>query len=153
MLFLTTLPKFCNFEQKLIISLSYVIQQTSHVWEEKILVVEFSLNLTAASFCNLWPVQEDIWIANQHLFDTRENFKKKIDRHGKDDTDDVSHLVVEVDHVILDGDVALHVLHNSDHDNMTIQQVCEMSIFLHRANLLNQILPQEKRVNREKFNT
>ena len=33
----------------------------------------------------------------------------------------VFYLVVEVDHVILDRDVALHVLHNTDHDNMMIR--------------------------------
>ena len=33
----------------------------------------------------------------------------------------VFYLVVEVDHVILDRYVTLHVLHNSDNDNMTIR--------------------------------
>ena len=33
------------------------------------------------------------------------------------------------------------------------QQSCEMSNLLHGANLLNQILPQEERVNRDKFST
>ena len=32
-------------------------------------------------------------------------------------------------------------------------QSCEMSNLLHGSNLLNQILPQEKRVNRDKFST
>ena len=30
-------------------------------------------------------------------------------------------------------------------------QSCKMSVLLHRANLWNQILPEEKRVNRDKF--
>ena len=33
--------------------------------------------------------------------------------NDKDDKNDASYLVVEVDHVVLDGDVALHVLHFS----------------------------------------
>ena len=43
------------------------------------------------------------------------------DPDGKGDDEEASYLIVEVDHVILDGDVALHVLHNSDHDNMILQ--------------------------------
>ena len=40
--------------------------------------------------------------------------------NDKDDKNDASYLVVEVDHVVLDGDVALHVLHFSmnDDDNL-----------------------------------
>ena len=32
-------------------------------------------------------------------------------------------------------------------------QSCEMSKFVHRSNLSNQVLPQERRVNRDKFST